>query len=275
MSFNLTTQDPIGIISLLISIGFNVYFLVDKHLKKKRKDDLYADLESVLGVIDKNTQSIKSIETNNSSNATYQLSSHLDILHHLVSSQLKKYQPKAALLKFKFYKSKAEVDEAMLNIIKEAEKYVFTVGGKVKVPEYVATIERKLIDDEFRYVRLVAGDHITDVLYDHIVPLLKKGNVELKYLGEEDKYGGIIVTKGQVFVALKTNDTYLSYGILIKEQNISEEYRSYIEKLSNSNYAKVLTNELCTELLIKYIDIIKKREPENKDLENKYTSILE
>jgi len=276
IKFTLTHPEIVGILLGIASLLFNVYFLLEKKKAKKQKNELHDDLEIVSNMIDEIIQSINSTEYYNRQNLIHQLSSQMNNLYTLVSGNLKKYKIRGALMKFKFFKTREEVSGAMLSTIRNSDEYILTIGGQTRETEYVDNIEKKIKNNEIRYMRLITGDHIRDVLYDHLIRIIGKQNVKLKYLGTEDKYGGIIVTKGKVFLALKTNETNLTYGIIIKEQNISEEYRSYVEGLSTCEAAQEVTKDLCDRLLKKYIETVENEDRKKYDeLNRKYSTILQ
>jgi hypothetical protein len=251
MDINLTVSDIIGIIGLIISIFFNLYFIFDKIYAKMKRNALYADMKIITEITQNLHYALKSLIGKEANDIITQISYQLGDLYILASRTSEKYQIYKQISFSNFYKSHTEVNKAMLDIVKKSDKYLFVIGGRTRVKEYIDEIDEKIINDGFRYLRLIAGNHIRELLYDHLISHLGKENVELKYLGEEDKYGGIMVTNGQVFIALKTNDTNLGYGIQINEHSISEEYRSYIERLAAS--APILTKDICDKLLKQYI----------------------
>lgn len=267
MDIHLTISDIIGLFSLLISIGFNVYFIFDKFKVKTKEENSNQDLRILTEIINNITVSLQGTQRQEFSDIN--ISEQLKNLYALAQGNLKKYKIQKDEPLYVFCDSIDEVNKIMIDTINNASKYILIIGGRTRVNEYVQALDSK-INSGIKYIRLITGDHIRELLFEHINKWIGKDNIEIKYLGEEDKYGGLLVTNGKVFIALKTNDTHLGYGILINNQSISEEYRSYIEGLSTS--AQEMTNILSQNLFCKHIQNLEDEGDSTKHMEllNKY-----
>jgi hypothetical protein len=270
MDIHLTLSDIIGLISLLISIGFNVYFIFDKFKVKTKEENSNQDLRILTEIINNITVSLQGTQRQEFSDIN--ISEQLKNLYALAQGNLKKYKIQKDEPLYVFCDSIDEVNKVMIDTINNASKYILIIGGRTRVNEYVQALDSK-INSGIKYIRLITGDHIRELLFEHINKWIGKDNIEIKYLGAEDKYGGLLVTNGKVFIALKTNDTHLGYGILINNQSISEEYRSYIEGLSTS--AQEMTNNLSQNLFYKHIQNLKDEGDSIKHMEllNKYQNL--
>ncbi len=136
----------------------------------------------------------------------------------------------------------------MIKIIEESERYIFCVGGRSRNQEYLEKLSERVCCGDIRYIRIITGDHIRHQLCEHLNNVLD--HAELGYL-EEDKYGGIIVTHESVFLALYSSKiSSLDKGLVIKDDKIAADYRSYVQDILSASKKDVdlnLIQSLCKD----------------------------
>jgi hypothetical protein len=139
------------------------------------------------------------------------------------------------------------ITSAMLNAVENAEKYVFTIGGRSRNDPYLNALKQRVHRGDVRYIRIITGDHIRHPLCQHIRDM--QDQIEFGYL-PEDKYGGVLVTQETVILALQSSRVpSLDKGLRIQNERIASDYRLYVlELLSSSNRAvdTELVQSLCT-----------------------------
>jgi hypothetical protein len=139
------------------------------------------------------------------------------------------------------------ITSAMLKAVEDAEKYVFTIGGRSRNDPYLNALKQRVHRGDVRYIRIITGDHVRHPLCQHIRDM--QDQIELGHL-PEDKYGGVLVTHETVILALQSSRVpSLDKGLRIQNERIASDYRLYVlELLSSSNRAvdAELIQSLCT-----------------------------
>lgn len=125
------------------------------------------------------------------------------------------------------------ITNSMIKAVEEAEKYIFTIGGRSRNDAYLEALKQRVHRGDVRYIRVITGDHIRHPLCKHVRELM--GRVEFGYL-REDKYGGLLVTHDTAILGIHScRVPSLDKGLRIQNENIASDYRLYVlELLSNS-----------------------------------------
>ena len=125
----------------------------------------------------------------------------------------------------------------MTKVVEKADRYVFTIGGRSRNNAYLNALTKRVLLKDIRYIRVITGESIKHLLCEHIHNVFE--NVELGYLNE-DKYGGILVTQDTVVCALYSSKVpILDKALIIQNEKIASDYRSYVQDLLNSSKTKI------------------------------------
>lgn len=129
----------------------------------------------------------------------------------------------------KLIDGKDAILETMIEIIHNAKKYIYTIGGKSRDKSYLKTLGLQISRGDYRYIRIITGDHISHDLCKHLHDY--KNYVEIGYFSEE-KFGNVLVTHDTTFLALPSpSEKALDKGIKIIDEHIASDYRSYIAEI--------------------------------------------
>lgn len=139
------------------------------------------------------------------------------------------------------------ITSTMIEAVENAEGYIFSVGGRSRNNRYLAALRQRVFRGDVRYVRVITGDHIRHQLHEHIHDVFKF--VELGYL-KEDKYGGILVTRDTVILAIYSSSVpTLDKGLKMAGEQIASDYRSIVQDLFNASEKPItmdFVSGLCT-----------------------------
>ena len=95
------------------------------------------------------------------------------------------------------------ITQVLLEMVESAQRYIYAVGGRSRDGRVLAAIQRRVLLDEVRYVRIVTGSHIRHQLCDHLRLLMRTAleATEMGYLPEEH-FGNFLVTPDTAFIAI-------------------------------------------------------------------------
>jgi len=135
----------------------------------------------------------------------------------------------------------------MVEAAKDAQTYIYTIGGKARNEKFLNTISERVVRGNIRYIRVITGDHIRHQLCRHLHELQEI--VELGYYLDRI-YGNIMVTHDTTIIALPCpNSSALENVLKVKSREVASDYREYITELLGSS--EKITNFSLIENLCK------------------------
>ena len=131
-----------------------------------------------------------------------------------------------------------DIGEVLVDMIGDAERYLFAVGGRSRDPRVLTALEQRVLRGDIQYVRLITGNHIRHQLCHHLRLLMRDAaeTIKLGYLREEH-YGSFLVTHDAAVVALPGSKvSFLDLGLRIAGTTIAAALRDRtLQHLGNSD----------------------------------------
>jgi hypothetical protein len=138
------------------------------------------------------------------------------------------------------------VDFEFLRAIEEAQRIIMTTGGKSRNAEYLAAIEKRLIENEnIEYWRLILTKKITSIVYEHLSKIIGRNGIYISFTSEII-IPSLLLTEEVAFICLPEPDpSKLKTCLKITNKEIIDTIEKYVriwngkgEKLSNNDDLK-------------------------------------
>lgn len=153
---------------------------------------------------------------------------------------------------YEFISGEDSVKKNLVETIQKTEEFIFTTGGRAREVNYLNCLNRKVLNENVKYYRIILGDHIHHDFHEHLREVVNKKPSSV-YIGHEmkEKYGNMLITDEEIILYLPSR-TFKGMDTVLKiaDSDLARKYQLYIMQIYSES--KKITEDMeLKELCIK------------------------